>query len=140
MQGGLQRGGIVGGEHGVHIEGEGHAGIAEFPDPLDGVEPSGQPDLVDILAERADVRDDVDVTLLRLLGARDRLPEGVPFAVPGAGESMNRNGLPDGLSPSCRRVRLRTRPRNAPADAGGSPALTSPSARICAASCRASCD
>ena len=73
VQGVLQRRGIFRGEHGMHVEREGHAGVAEFPDALGRVEPPGQADLVDVLAERADVGDDVDMPALRLLGHRDRL-------------------------------------------------------------------
>ena len=72
VQGRLQGRGIVGLQHGVHVEGERHAGIAQFPDSFGGIDPSREPDLVDVLAERPEVGNNVDVALLRLLGHRDR--------------------------------------------------------------------
>ena len=39
VQGRLQGRGVVGLQHGVHVEGERHAGVAEFPDPLGRVDP-----------------------------------------------------------------------------------------------------
>jgi hypothetical protein len=72
MQCGLKRGSIIGSEHRVHIEGEGHAGVTEFSDPLVGIKPSGQPDFIDVLTERADVGDDINIAFLRLLGHGNR--------------------------------------------------------------------
>ena len=44
------------------------AGVAEFIDSILRDEPSRKPDLVDVFSERADVRDNVDMTQFCLLG------------------------------------------------------------------------
>lgn len=61
VQVGFQADCVVAEDHGVDVVAERHEGIAEFADPVHGIEPAGHADLDDVLAERADVGDDVHV-------------------------------------------------------------------------------
>ena len=74
----LQPHGVVAEDHGVHVVVERHGGIAEFADPVHGFEPVGHADLDDVLAERADVGDDIDVPGPDVGGAAGDAIQGVP--------------------------------------------------------------
>ena len=77
VQVGFQADGVVAEDHGVHVVAERHGGIAEFADPVHGIEPAGHADLDDVLAERADVGDDVDVPGADVGGAAGDAVDGV---------------------------------------------------------------
>ncbi len=88
MQGTLEGRRVVAVDHGVHVEGEGDARVAELAHPVDGVEASGQADLDHAFAERADIGDHVDIAGAGLLGQRLR-----PL---GAGMSLGEIAFQDG--------------------------------------------
>ena len=58
----LQSGGVFREDDRIHIEMKGHRGVTQFTNTIHRVEAARHSDLVDVLAERADVRDDVNVT------------------------------------------------------------------------------
>ena len=59
---------IIGINDRMYVEFERHGCISEFFDSVHWVEPASHPNLVDVFAERANVRNDVYVSRTRLLG------------------------------------------------------------------------
>ena len=77
VQVGFQADGVVAEDHGVHVVAERHGGIAELADPVHGIQAAGHADLDDVLAERADVGDDVDVAGADVGGPAGEAVDGV---------------------------------------------------------------
>lgn len=68
VQGRFQRRGVLAENDRMDIEKERHTCISQFSDPIEGLKTPRQPYLVNFIAKRSDITDDVDMATPRLLG------------------------------------------------------------------------